>query len=547
MAGIAAMVLVSAAVPVSAAVDPTVRAGAQTSPDDAFISRVAACSRHVATSGNNANDGKTVQTAWRTLAKAMQSLTAGQTACVHSGTYQEAALRAVNSGTSVAPITIMGAPGEARPSVVATTDHSLFDVQPGIGYWVVQGFDINKNQTNGASVRVLGGHHVAVRNNVIRAGKSGAAVLLTNGAQDVVVEGNEIKDHQRWQHRTTGAIAYVRQTLDFQRADANAINVEGVDVARVRIRANHLHHNGGDGFQCLGAQDDVGPSSRDGRDIDLVDNRVNANTENAMDVKSCQWVSIRGSVSPAQSGSAANNKFFDYRPTDLTADRPGNNSNGAAIVIHYHARHVLVENTRVWAACEGIAVGREDAQVVDLIIRRNLFFDLTSGERCAGRGVRLSNASRVDLYHNTFDNVPTEAITVKNASTKRHVMDDIDVWNTIVSRAATWLRLDIGTDSVTGQPTVTNVESDHNLLWHPDGSSTHFRLNGSLVTLDTWRARTGHDHSSRVADPRFVPTPQTNDYFTESTSPARDTAVPNTGTSFCGAGPDRGFRESGCP
>jgi hypothetical protein len=38
----------------------------------------------------------------------------------------------------------------------------------------------------------------------------------------------------------------------------------------------------------------------------------------------------------------------------------------------------------------------------------------------------------------------------------------------------------------------------------------------------------------------------TNDYYAQAAYPARDAALYVVGASRCGAGPDRGFRESGC-
>ena len=79
-------------------------------------------------------------------------------------------------------------------------------------------------------------------------------------------------------------------------------------------------------------------TANDPADLDIVDNRIDHNAEDAIDIKSCQRVSIRGSRSPELPGSAAENKLFGYRPTDRSADVPGNHSGGGAIVIHYFAR-----------------------------------------------------------------------------------------------------------------------------------------------------------------------------------------------------------------
>jgi hypothetical protein len=539
----------------SGSVDPNVVAGSQSAPDMGYLSAVAAgCIRHITTAGNDSSDGSTVSQAWRTLAKAMNALTPGQTACVHAGTYHEAQLLAPRAGTAAAPIAIKGAPGEPGPTIIATSDQSLLDFQPGIGYWLIEGLDVSKNETKGATVRVLGGHHIAVRNNVLRDGKSGAAVLLTQGATDVLVEGNDIHNHHRWENPANPSDVEHSPKPGLRRSDANAVNVEGSGVARVMIKHNHLHHNGGDGFQCIGHHDDQGPSSGDGADIDLVDNRINSNVEDAVDVKSCQRVSVRGSVSPDSVGSAADNKFYNLRPTNKDTDLPGNHAGGGAIVIHYYARHVLVENTRIWDTCDGIAIGREDFPPVDsVIIRRSLFFNLVGTNEsvgtnsCTGQGIRITSAKHVDIHDNTFDGVPATAVMLatdngNNAS----VSDDIDVWNNIISRAEIWLALRRHGSSVPGG--ATRVDSDRNVFWHPDGSTNHFILEADRVDLSAWRSGTGQDQTSIHANPLFINDPVNNDYFVQAQprSPALDTALNNTGAPFCGAGPDIGFRER-CP
>jgi parallel beta-helix repeat protein len=83
----------------------------------------------VSTTGSDANPG-TLARPWRTIAKAMATLTAGQTAFVRAGTYEEAKGGACNfdynaidwrrSGTSTAPITISGYPGEEKRVIVKT-------------------------------------------------------------------------------------------------------------------------------------------------------------------------------------------------------------------------------------------------------------------------------------------------------------------------------------------------------------------------------------------------------------------------------------------
>jgi hypothetical protein len=555
IASTALVLMLGIAQPAHAAPDRSVTAGAQIPSDTfSFADRAAACTHHVALTGSDSNAGTTLTAAWRTPAKAVATLIAGQTACVHAGTYDVSSLAPSHSGTATAPIGLVAAAGETRPVLRAATDGSLLEFGPRDAYWVVRGLDLNKNAHDGAAVQVLGNvasatdpsagpaHHIALRDNLIRDGKAGAAVLIRHAATDVLVSGNEISGHHRWVSGST--VAFSRINTTYLRADANAVNLEGTatgQVARIEVRGNNLHDNGGDGLQCLGVNDDAGASSHDPADLDAVDNRVHHNAEDGLDIKSCQRVSIRGSRSPALTGSAAENKIFSFRPTDESADLPGNHSGGGAIVIHYFARQVLVENTRIWDSCRGLSIGRDDKNgVQDVVVRRNLIFGFASGTNCPGIGLNLILAQRVDIYHNTVTGVPGTALRLAADNGGAWSSNDIDVFDNIIETTGTGVWIDLY------RPRLAGFESNRNLYWAPDGSATHFHLDFNAVSLTDWRSNTGQDAASRHGEPRWIDQPAANDYYTLATSPARDAALTTPGENYCGIAPDLGFRESGC-
>ena len=66
---------------------------------------------YVSTSGSDSNAG-TISSPWRTVQKALNTLTAGQIAYIRAGTYSQN-LVMTRAGTAVAPITIRNYPGEA--------------------------------------------------------------------------------------------------------------------------------------------------------------------------------------------------------------------------------------------------------------------------------------------------------------------------------------------------------------------------------------------------------------------------------------------------
>jgi hypothetical protein len=284
-------------------------------------------------------------------------------------------------------------------------------------------------------------------------------------------------------------------------SDTDTSRRNNPSVQRIGVTNNKLYNNGGDGVQCIGADDSGNVEyAADASDIDLLDNRIENNAENAVDIKSCQFVSIRGSVSPDRMGPAADNKLLHFRPTDPSTDLPGNNSGGGAVVIHINARFIEIENTRIWDACEGIAVGVERTQVHDLVIRRTLLFDILRGGQCpatgsAGTGIRLTNASHVDLYHLTLDNLGSRAVMVGSDNTGPGILRDVDVFNTIVSNARWWIDLLLDDDQVQGDR-VVDFASDHNVFWQPGSTGTR-RASSSTSTRP--RCRSGAAGRARTS------------------------------------------------
>jgi hypothetical protein len=587
-----------------------IQAGAEAGPQvSTMLANVRPCTHYVRTDGNDTATGTSLSAAWKTLGAAVPRLRAGQTLCVAPGTYQEATARARATGSESDPIAVRPLPGAAkRPVIHATADSSLFDLQAGpgqqLGYWLIDGLVIDKQQRyDGASVRVEGDrasstdtarvHHVVVRNNTIRNSKAGGAILVRNRVTDVLIVGNTITDHRRvewWRnYRKPGAQRLRVDYADdvsipsasgddrYGRADAHGVSIEGdstflgiSSVERVRIERNTLSRNGGDGVQCIGAADGNRQDHvSDPADIDLLDNRMEANVEDGVDIKSCQRVSIRGSVSPAQQTvAAANNKLLTSRPTNRARDLQldsgnGNFGGGGLIVLHWNARHILVENSRLFDACGGISVGRAEVPVRDLVVRRVLIFNLRgkSTPECAaygggaGTGVRLDRVENADLYHNTFDLSATEgtglvvgAALAPRADTAPPYLRNVGfVNNIVVARVLVKALLRANVTWTEG------FHSDHNVLSSP--SATPFWLRNGGPSLDavnwaTWRAA-GLDVSSNVGSPLFVANPAAQDYFTQPSSPARDAAqpipgyaVPTCPGSSAPNPPDIGFRES---
>ena len=145
---------------------------------------------HVAKNGSNSNPG-TAAAPWLTIQKALSTLTAGQRAWVHNGTYAES-LSMDRPGSMVAPITVEAAPGE-HPILTAAGSHPL-DVGSGGAYFRFRGFVIEKAPgTSGGNVDVYG-HDVEISRNEIRLGKD-QGVYTAEESDHVQIVGNWIHDN----------------------------------------------------------------------------------------------------------------------------------------------------------------------------------------------------------------------------------------------------------------------------------------------------------------------------------------------------------------
>jgi len=509
--------------------DASVPAGALALPDRSFLrNERTECDFYVDPAGNDSNPG-THAAPWRTVSRAVVILGAGKVACVNSGTYDEPGASAANSGTETAPIVLKRTPGSpSRPVIRLNRASPMLRIDR--GYWIVDGleFDLNRQQTTGLAFGAPG-HHIALRNSYVHDDARGAAIDIR--ADDVSIEGSEIANN--FHHDPA--------------QDSHGIHVFG-QAMRVLIRGNRVHDNGGDGVQCADEPDEGTPS--DGqipRDVTIEDNRFwtspanQGRVEQAIDIKSCHQVSIRGSVPPdVNDPNAANQKFYGFKSTASAAGGSG------AMVIHLRARNVLVEHNRIWDSCHGIAIGRHDTTLgvpENVVVRRNLMFDLKAiGGACSGRGVAIQRVSSADIYHNTLDRLEGSGLRFKHGTGTPGRSPNVDFFNNIVRNARSFMEI------ATGE--IDGFASDHNLYWSSDGNQSRFDIGGPQ-DLGSWQAKQNGtnvlvaDANSRVADPLFIPgAGTTDDYYTQVASPARDRALDNTGAAHAGVGPDVGFRET---
>jgi hypothetical protein len=522
-----------------------VNAGASASADIEFADRAPTGTRYVAKDGCGAsgtapcsddNDGLTRETAWRTLQHAVNSLSNGQQILLHghADAYPEAiALHDSDRGSRNAPRFIRGVPDAQgrRPRIVPKAQPlgppGPFTLTS--SYWVLDNLEIDCQSQRVPGIYIIGesevprraAHHVAVRNSEIH--HCDNAILLRD-AQDVLIENNVLRDNQKY--------------LWGQRYDSCGVVAER-RTARVLIQHNTAYNNSGDAFACRGSEQEGGNPRYDSRDITLLDNTFHSDLENAIDIKSCAGITISG-----------NHTLFDYNASSDNDRECG----GSAIVVHHNARRILIEGAQISHSGIGITVGNERGLPEDVVIRRNRIFhmnqDFARGVYNCGDGIRIQRARRIEVYHNTLDDLAHSGIV---AASNRYYgrSSGIRIWNNILQdvegRAYIHTRKSGGALDYDPGNVTDSILSDSNLIFRSNGEEVlqwHSRGGAPIrLSLARWRAVTGLDTHSRRGDPLF-----TEGYFTRPGSPARDAALVDEGNSGlrqrCDTGPDLGARES---
>jgi hypothetical protein len=468
-----------AAVQGQARPDISVVAGARTLPEVSFLRHAKSrCDRYVSTGGDDDNSGRTVKVAWRTIGMALRTLRAGEVGCVLSGIYEEGHNEAQNHGTPKAPIVLKRAPGSAmRPIIKPRGAVPVFHIDR--DFWLIDGFDIDVNFQKVTGFRFWdNADHCILRNSRVHNSTSGASVYISG--RDILVEACEIFNNFKTDEQDSHGVAIVPPS------------------ARVWVKRNRIWDNGGDGIQC----EDYANVPRNPEDITLEDNLIFTTpsnlgrTENAVDIKSCKYVTIRGSKPIKANDKAAPNRFYGFALKST--------SKGEGIVVHYNAKHILIENTMVGDVCRGLSVGRgEDPStlVENMVIHGNLIHDLKQGSGCDGNGILISRASHLDVYRNTLRNIPRAGfrIGVNNSTGSPDI--DVDFWENTIGPAARWL-------DIAAEPAkLDSFVSDRNRFLNVVGTQEKFFVGGKTLSIGEWRRLSG-TRSILTADPRSIIVPK---------------------------------------
>ena len=202
-----------AATPTNTPVPPT-PTNTPVPPTPTPTSQPGTCTRFVATSGNDNNDG-TINAPWKTVQKAANSAQPGDVICVRGGTYNERVTINV-SGTAGAYITFQSYPGETAildgtGLTVPSGDNGMIYIKDR-AYIIVKGFEVRNYKTSTKNlvpigIRITGtAHHIEIRNSVIhhiehngtaKTGTDAHGIAVhgtsgTNAIHSIIIDGNTL-------------------------------------------------------------------------------------------------------------------------------------------------------------------------------------------------------------------------------------------------------------------------------------------------------------------------------------------------------------------
>ncbi len=431
----------------------------------------------------------------RTVSRALELVRPGEAIYLKSGTYSERLKLEEKGGSSSAMLTLRAAP-DAKPVIKPSGSGSaMVDVRG--AYWSIEGLTLDAAGSASFAVlfRGVGSHHGVLRGSTLKNGTAGAGVNVCERASDILIEQNAISNFNRGGDDSHGVIV---QTT----------------ARNVVVRGNDIHHNSGDGVQCIGPEGGATISGTPFDNLLVEDNELHENRENGVDVKTCTRVTLRGNI--------------------IWGHKTSSTSRGEGVVVHLSAKDVTLEDNVFYNNGRAISIGgvRQGAPPTNIVIRRNLVRDgLGGGEE--GSGIRVDTTSNVKVHHNTVWNMPGPCLTFGHGDTGASA--SLDVRNNVFSGCGVAVR---------GGPGRTGAVVDANLYYRSSGAAV-FRLNGVDMGFSQWRSQSGFDGRSQEKAPGFLNI-DTGDFRLGSGSPALNAGL-SLGLSWCGPGPDQGAFESDCP
>jgi hypothetical protein len=349
---------------------------------------VHAATYYVAASGNDGSAG-TLSQPFRTIARGVSSLTAGDTLYIRGGIWTEQINLQTpqKQGTPGSYITIAGYPGETVTIRYTDGDASYGGVKArgNLGYLIFQNFildGINQGTDTGWSL-VDGNHHIIIRNVEIKNVKYNGLYIGSN-ASNITIQNCTIHD----QISPTGLPG--QRYYGIYVSNGEMITIEG----------NNIYNNPGGGIQVYS---NPGPISG----VVIRGNRIHDN--NFLSSSPVGGLIVQGNSANPISATQIYNNVFAKNGSASTA------GSASGMQISYYTSGTKVWNNTVYGnRYHGIQVGF-DTTTANAIIQNNISYGNLAGDY-VNKGSGTSYSNNLVSTNPAFANIDASDFRLQSSS-----------------------------------------------------------------------------------------------------------------------------------
>ncbi|WP_391572646.1 hypothetical protein [Cohnella sp.] len=433
-------------------------------PRTAYSSNSFGAVYYVSTEGADANPG-TIEAPWRTIQKAADSLSPGETALVRGGVYEEFITIRSSGSADAGYITFQAYPGEkpvidGRNLTIASGKSSLISLRSA-NYIVVQGFEIRGLVSSSSS-------------------EYPAGVKIQSGGSNIHILNNDIHhiENRSSNGNAHGLVVY-----------GDSVN----PITDIKISGNEVHHLINGSSESLTVVGNV-------RNFSIDHNIVHDNNNIGIDIAGFYSTCPNSCQDQARNGTVAFNTVYNIDSSTNPAYGSGSRSAGGIYVDG--GTNIIVENNEVYNSNFGVELASEqNGQATSNVILRNnyLHHNHGAGLIMGGSGTSNGGASNNLIVNNTLYMNDALDQGYGEVTLQNYNFNNIYVNNILYTFPKKSFIRKSGTN---GGGNVI----DNNLYYRTDGiNSASWRFDGvSYKTWDEFKRATGFDQNSIFADPAFV-------------------------------------------
>lgn len=442
-------------------------------------------SYYVATNGNDANSGTGTNAPWRTVQKAANALTPGDTVLVRGGVYNERVTVNVSGSATGGRVVFQNFPGElpiidGTGIAVPSADNGLF-LLTDRSHVTIQGFELRNYTVNSSS-------------------KVPAGIFINGASHDLSILTNHI--HHIANTNKNGAFGLAVYGTSATQAVTNLL-----------IRGNELDHLQTGWSESLVLNGNVS-------DFEVSANRVHDNNNIGID-----FIGYEGTCPDAGLDRARHGACRDNRVWNITSfGNPAYGSDYSADGIYCDgSTDIVIERNQVWAVDIGVELASEHAgrTTSDIFVRDNVILsNRTGGIFIGGYDTQRGRTENCRITHNTLYRNDTRSNGNGEFYLQFDTRSNLFTHNLLVANSQNLL---------VGNPFTQN--SNNIVNWNlyfapggPTGSEWQWKK-VSYTGISAYRSATGNDSNSIFADPRLLDAAGMN-FHLATNSPAINSGDP---------------------